>query len=387
MTSSMPQPQTLQTDIAQRLQRLPAPLLDALFSPRTAEHVRNIVEKHHIGNLGPLLAEAIGDVFLGLLHPNLFIRTFADRSQINIDKARRVALEVSSLIFAPVRNDLLKIYRIPPSTTPLGDMPAAEKPSLSPLKPLPPLQPLKPLSPLSPLNPSGLSPLSPLKPSGVPSISPPQPTAPPSGAGAPLAGGDPQKIPPMRLETPGPSPRRSPPPADESGPPPPTLKPLKPYDPSTPIDPLKRPPGVNRVGGLPPLPPPPPAIPPKPLGPVTPAPPPPARQPAPSSAGDVGRTVPAGSVASFPSFPPLAEKPFPPFGSGNPTKGPALPPPHPQPVKPSNPPPAPPPPPPSPDESRRTSGEGGPPSPKPQALGGNTVDLRNTNLGTNKDHE
>lgn len=82
-----------------------------MFSVNVAREVRLISEKFRIKEGAPVLAEAIGEVMLGILHPNFLIRTLAERADISTDQAQKIALDVSTKIFAPVRQELLAMYR------------------------------------------------------------------------------------------------------------------------------------------------------------------------------------------------------------------------------------------------------------------------------------
>ncbi|MBI4134253.1 MAG: hypothetical protein HY475_02410 [Candidatus Terrybacteria bacterium] len=141
-----------------RFQKLPEVLQRAMISSDVARMIGIISSKHQIADKGSLLAETIGEVFLGILHPNLFIRTVSDRLQLPLDRSRALSFEVSAQIFASVRNELMRIHGIqtttpapsPQSSIPPGPWPLAGQAgrragnSQSPMSPRPAASPAPP---------------------------------------------------------------------------------------------------------------------------------------------------------------------------------------------------------------------------------------------------
>lgn len=108
-----------------RFQKLPESLQRAMLSADIARLIGVIASKYGVIDRGSLLAGAIGEVFLGILHPNLFIRTISDRLQLPLERSRALSFEVSSQIFSSVRTDLMQIHGIA-AASPSSPQPARQ---------------------------------------------------------------------------------------------------------------------------------------------------------------------------------------------------------------------------------------------------------------------
>ena len=59
----------------------------------------------------------VGQVLIGELHPNSFIKALAEQGNIPLEKARAIARDISAQVFAPVRNELMSVYQIGSDTS------------------------------------------------------------------------------------------------------------------------------------------------------------------------------------------------------------------------------------------------------------------------------
>lgn len=164
--------------------RLPPELREALFSVENAQHIYNIGKKFglNVEQIG-MLAQESGYVVIGITHPENFATNLSKCLDIDLDKARAIATEVSHKIFYPLRELLKSTHQIdvtqeqinkppiptsptprppiPPAPSTLRIMEIAPKPSLSiPATPTTPPSPKiaepaqAPRPPLAPLPPS-----------------------------------------------------------------------------------------------------------------------------------------------------------------------------------------------------------------------------------------
>lgn len=173
----------------QRFSRLPSTVQDAFFSPIIAQDMNSIAQKYQLADAQPM-AEAIGEVFLGLLHPNLFIRAVSERLVMPPERSRALALDVSARIFSRVRNELLKLYQIPGQAAPTLQPSSPSRPPMPPLRPAQSSSPSPPYSYSRPMpqqpktvhellnSPAPLQPAQPTKPLTPPSPTPPSPSQP-----------------------------------------------------------------------------------------------------------------------------------------------------------------------------------------------------------------
>ncbi len=93
--------------------KLPKDIQDAIFSVDTAEIIREIGENNNlmidkIGNL----ADETGLVMLGLTSPSQYIPHIVERLEISRETAKKIAEEVNSKIFFPIRENLKKIHGV-----------------------------------------------------------------------------------------------------------------------------------------------------------------------------------------------------------------------------------------------------------------------------------
>lgn len=96
-----------------QLAKLPPPLREALFSADVAEKTFDIGEKHglNIEKIG-FLAEEVGYVVLGLVAPRDFISALEKRLSTDADTTQKIASEINSQIFRPLRELLKQTHEV-----------------------------------------------------------------------------------------------------------------------------------------------------------------------------------------------------------------------------------------------------------------------------------
>lgn len=113
--------------ILEMYENLPEDLKGAIFSVEMTEAVKKIGEKYQlaIDKIGALGNET-GMVMLGVTHSRDFIPNLASRLNMDKETARKIADEISSLIFSKVRESLKKMHGetsdvFPPTSDVSGD--------------------------------------------------------------------------------------------------------------------------------------------------------------------------------------------------------------------------------------------------------------------------
>lgn len=98
--------------VEDRLDLLPEKLKDIGFSPATVAALRVITEKEHLSyEKTGIVSELVGYVILGFLHAEDLGKEIRDVLGINQQIADSIAREIEKKIFAPIMNDLKKVYK------------------------------------------------------------------------------------------------------------------------------------------------------------------------------------------------------------------------------------------------------------------------------------
>ncbi len=160
----------------QRFRVLPNDLQDVIFSVQTAEIIRRTAEENHLTtDKIPPVAESVGLVFLGFIHPEDLIKEIQDRLGIAQQAAAAIANSLNSKLFQPIKTTIEKIYApapLEPTHLP-PEPPRIIEEVKKPFSSAGPTEPAKPIAPAPP-TPTPLG-----KPSPLPSISqPPAPATP-----------------------------------------------------------------------------------------------------------------------------------------------------------------------------------------------------------------
>lgn len=103
--------QLSQTELSKKLQALSPELREALFSENTANNVFEIAKKHGllVDKMGEMSSE-IGNLMLGVTHPDEFVGNLAERLQVDKTKAKAIADDINREIFTPVRQHLRAMF-------------------------------------------------------------------------------------------------------------------------------------------------------------------------------------------------------------------------------------------------------------------------------------
>ncbi|MCH7882798.1 hypothetical protein IIA95_00025 [Patescibacteria group bacterium] len=102
-----------QNEIQQKFKELPQDLRDAIFSVDTADIIQAIAKRHNlpIDKMGEL-ADEVGLLILGTTRPKDFVSHLARRLDADIEKARKIAEEVNTQIFAKIKESLKKVHTL-----------------------------------------------------------------------------------------------------------------------------------------------------------------------------------------------------------------------------------------------------------------------------------
>ena len=104
-------PDEIQNTINEQLQTLPPEIAQAIKSIDWATKINEIGQKYalHIDQLG-ILENEIVLVLIGLVNPDDFANQIRSRINLPEDKILQIEQDATSLIFAPVRQNLIDIY-------------------------------------------------------------------------------------------------------------------------------------------------------------------------------------------------------------------------------------------------------------------------------------
>ena len=105
--------------LIQKYKELPQDLQDSIFSEKTSDSIRSISTNYklEIKKMG-ILADEIGLVLLGVLHPKDFITSLSEKLEIDRETAKQIASDVNQQIFQKVRVSLRKIHNITDTEAP-----------------------------------------------------------------------------------------------------------------------------------------------------------------------------------------------------------------------------------------------------------------------------
>jgi len=105
----------------QLYEKLPQELKEAISSEETGETIYNICQKNEILDKLEGVVDLVGQVLVGILPPPDFQESLIKELGLNLDLAKKVALEINRFIFFPVKEVLSKLYEIeiaPPAKPP-----------------------------------------------------------------------------------------------------------------------------------------------------------------------------------------------------------------------------------------------------------------------------
>ncbi len=103
----------MQNDPIEKFKNLPQDLKDAIFDVNSANIIQAIAKKYglNIEQTGKL-AEEVGLLMLGSVHPRDFIRNLSKKLEIDIETAKKIASEINEEIFSKVKESLKKIHAV-----------------------------------------------------------------------------------------------------------------------------------------------------------------------------------------------------------------------------------------------------------------------------------
>ncbi|MFA6354611.1 MAG: hypothetical protein WCX12_02940 [Candidatus Paceibacterota bacterium] len=115
------------TQARQRFKILPELLKEAVFSVQTSEIINQATEQNRVPpeKIGGV-AEAVGLVLLGFIHPEEIQKEIQDRAGIDAPTAKAITDLVQSKIFSFVKNEIVEVY----NPTPANIEPNAAKPKI-----------------------------------------------------------------------------------------------------------------------------------------------------------------------------------------------------------------------------------------------------------------
>ena len=105
------QPNLALREHLKKLHRLPEPIRLRFFSEETWATLEHIAAAYKLDTQHyAVLAEITGKVLTGDFHPNLLVSNISAQFGLTREEARKIAIEVSGQIFAPVRSELASLY-------------------------------------------------------------------------------------------------------------------------------------------------------------------------------------------------------------------------------------------------------------------------------------
>lgn len=94
-------------------EKLPENLQEAVFSPKTAEHVRNACRRANVDEeLISEVASFTGRVLMGLLTPKEFKKRLEEELELNQQQVKSLYREINRFILMPVRETLSALYGV-----------------------------------------------------------------------------------------------------------------------------------------------------------------------------------------------------------------------------------------------------------------------------------
>lgn len=94
-------------------EKLPEDLQEAVFSPKTAEHIRNGCKRSDIEeDKVPEVASFTGHVLMGLLTPTEFKKRLREEVNLTEKQVKNLYREINRFVFMPVRETLSALYGV-----------------------------------------------------------------------------------------------------------------------------------------------------------------------------------------------------------------------------------------------------------------------------------
>jgi hypothetical protein len=130
---------------------LPDNLKEALFSEKNADDVYNICVENGLEEKYAEVAKYLSYVLCGLLSPNDFEKTLAEKLALENETAKKVSQEITRLVFLPLKESLEALYSI--EIKPVLPEPAPSTESTGTAEPQNTSEPIIPAEPEKPKEP------------------------------------------------------------------------------------------------------------------------------------------------------------------------------------------------------------------------------------------
>ena len=102
---------------------LPKELQEALFSEETAKDIQGLIVKYGLEDKPTsLLANIVGDVFLGLLNPNQVKQRLIEDYHLSEEVAESLNNDLNTLLFHPLQSSLNKLSYLHSTIHPAGPL-------------------------------------------------------------------------------------------------------------------------------------------------------------------------------------------------------------------------------------------------------------------------
>ena len=93
-----------------KMRRLPPKIKAILNAPETGDLIEAACQKHDVENRVFSYSGLVGLILMGELNPNLLVKSIVEKENIDTEKAKLIALDISAAIFQPIKQELITMY-------------------------------------------------------------------------------------------------------------------------------------------------------------------------------------------------------------------------------------------------------------------------------------
>ena len=93
-----------------KMRRLPPKIKAILIAPETGDLIEAACQKHGVENRVFSYSGLVGLILMGELNPNLLVKSIVEKENIDTEKAKPIALDISAAIFQPIKQELITMY-------------------------------------------------------------------------------------------------------------------------------------------------------------------------------------------------------------------------------------------------------------------------------------
>ena len=93
-----------------KMRRLPPKIKAVLIAPETGDLIEAACQKHDVENRVFSYSGLVGLILMGELNPNLLVKSIVEKENIDTEKAKLIALDISAAIFQPIKQELITMY-------------------------------------------------------------------------------------------------------------------------------------------------------------------------------------------------------------------------------------------------------------------------------------